>query len=469
MNSRSFLPPHMFSYFFPRNILPLIIVILAACMLPFMGCSGDRREIDTDAMSDLVKREFLHAWNGYKTYAWGYDALRPVSMTGRNWYDESLLMTPLDAFDTMMLMGLHEEAASAKQLVFERLSFDKDINVQVFEIVIRLLGGLISSYQIDGDPQWLELAVDLADRLLSVYDSPTGMPYVHVNLLSGESSSPVNNPAEIGTQILEFGMLSKLTGNPVYYETIKRAMITLFDRRSDIDLVGTTINVETGEWQDTQSHISGRIDSYYEYLLKAWLLFDDEDFKNMWDTHIAAINTYLADETESGLWYGWADMHTGERTHTWYGALDAFWPGVLALSGDLGRASALQESSFKIWNLHGIEAERIDYSTMEVISPGYPLRPEILESAYILYHYTQDPRYLEMGAVIVNDLIEHCRVEAGYTALQDVRTKKQADDMESFFLAETLKYAYLLFTPDALDFENIVFNTEAHPFRKTWD
>jgi hypothetical protein len=467
MNNRSSLL-HPFSRLISPKI-QLFLIILAAGVLPFTGCIEEKNDIDTVGMSNLVKQEFLHAWNGYKSYAWGYDALRPVSMKGRNWYDESLCMTPLDAFDTMMLMGLHEEAAEAKQLVFERLSFDKDITVQVFEIVIRLLGGLLSSYQIDGDPHWLALAVDLADRLLPAYDSPTGMPYVRVNLRTGEPSLPVNNPAEIGTQILEFGILSKLTGNPVYYETVKGSMTTLFNRRSGIDLVGTTINVETGEWQDTRSHISGRIDSYYEYLIKAWLLFGDEDFKEMWDTHIAAINTYLADETESGLWYGWADMHTGKRTYTWYGALDAFWPGVLALSGDLDRASALQGSSFKMWNLHGIEPERIDYRTMEVISPGYPLRPEILESAYILYHYTRDPRYQEMGTVIVNNLIEHCRVDAGYAALLDVRTKELADDMESFFLAETLKYAYLLFTPEALDFDTIIFNTEAHPLRKMWD
>ncbi len=452
-----------------RTIFPVIPFVLAACFLICTGCTSDGPEIDAETMSETVKREFLHAWNGYRTHAWGYDALLPLSMQGSNWYETSLLMTPLDAFDTMLLMGLDREAAEAKRIVFERLSFDHDIDVQVFEIVIRLLGGLLSAYQLDGDQRWLELAVDLADRLLPAFNSPTGMPYVRVNLQTGKPSSPVNNPAEIGTQILEFGTLSKLTGNQVYYDTVKKGMVALYNLRSGIDLVGTTINVETGEWQDTQSHLGGRIDSYYEYLYKAWLLFGDVDFKEMWDVHIEAINTYLADETGNGLWYGWADMHTGERTGTRYGALDAFWPGVLALSGDIDRAAALQESSFKMWNLHGIEPEQIDYKTMEVTSPGYPLRPEILESAYILYHYTRDPAYRHMGAAIVNDLIRHCRVNDGYTSIRDVRTMEKADYMESFFLAETLKYAYLLFAPEALDFESIVFNTEAHPLRNTWD
>ena len=172
-------------------------------------------------MAEAVRAEFLHAWNGYLQYARGMDALRPLSRTGRNWYDASLVMTPLDAFDTMLLMGLEEEAAEAKALILEGLSFDHDFPVQVFEVTIRLLGGLLTAYQMDGDPRFLELATDLADRLLPAFESATGMPYVRVNLRTGEKEWQVNNPAEIGTLMLEFGALSRITGNPVYYETAK--------------------------------------------------------------------------------------------------------------------------------------------------------------------------------------------------------------------------------------------------------
>ena len=61
-------------------------------------------------------------------------------------------MTPVDAYDTMLLMGLTDEAADAKRLILERLSFDQDVSVQVFEVTIRLLGGLLSAYEMDGDP-----------------------------------------------------------------------------------------------------------------------------------------------------------------------------------------------------------------------------------------------------------------------------------------------------------------------------
>ena len=431
---------------------------------------NQKNSSETSVTAEMVKAEFLHAWNGYKQYAWGHDALKPLSKTYHDWYGESLLMTPVDAFDTMILMGLTKEAAEAKQLIIEKLSFDKDLKVQNFEITIRLLGGLLSCYQLDGDERFLNLAEDLGNRLLPAFDSPTGMPYRYVHLQTGETSDHLNNPAEIGTFVLEFGTLSKLTNNPVYYDKAKNAIVQLYERRSKIGLVGIVINVETGEWVNKTSHIGGMIDSYYEYLLKAWLLFGDEDFKMMWQNSVTAINKYLADEMENGFWYGLADMNTGELTSTHFGALQAFFPAVLALGGDLKRAKDLQESCYKMWNLHGIEPDVIDYATMDVIYPSYFLRPEIIESAYYLYHYTKDPKYRKMGETFFHSLVKCCKVENGYAALENVITKEQSDAMESFFLAETLKYLYLLFAPEeTLNFDNIIFNTEAHPMKKIFN
>ena len=416
-----------------------------------------------------VRRAFLHAWSGYERYAWGHDELLPLSRGHRDWYPASFVMTPVDAFDTMLLMGLTAEAARAKALILDSLNFDRDFPVQVFEITIRLLGGLNSSYQMDGDPRFLALARDLGNRLLPAFGSPTGMPYRFVNLRTGAVSGPVSNPAEIGTLMLEFGTLSKLTGDPRYYDRAKRAVVALFGRRSRIGLVGSTIDVRTGAWVDTDSHISGGIDSYYEYLLKAWLLFRDPDFGRMWDSSIAAVNRYLPDERPTGLWYGHANMDTGERTLTHFGALDAFFAAVLAKSGDTVRAGRLMQSVYRMWTTFGIEPEELDYVTMRPVAAGYVLRPEAIESAYYLYRITGDQRYREMGRVMGDSLYRYCGAETGFTALRSVVTKERRDQMESFFLAETLKYAYLLFAPPgALDFDAVVFNTEAHPIRRTW-
>jgi ER degradation enhancer, mannosidase alpha-like 2 len=424
----------------------------------------------TDAeMADCVRQEFRHAWAGYKQHAWGHDALKPLSKSSQDWYGVPLLMTPVDALDTMILMGMNDEATTTREYIVKNLSFDRDIYVKNFEITIRLLGGLLSSYQLTGDQRLLNLADDLGARLLPAFNSPTGMPYVNVNLKTGAVRGEVTNPAEIGTLLIEFGTLSKLTAKPAYYEKAKRAVVELYNRRSRIGLVGSSINVKTGEWTNVTSHISGGIDSYYEYLLKASLLFDDKDCERMWKASIEAVNKYLADQAPTGFWYGQANMTTGARTGTTFGSLDAFFPGTLVLSGDVDRARKLEDSAYKMWTTFGVEPEEMNYLTMKITYDGYELRPEIIESAYYLHHFTKDPRYRDMGRMFFNSLTKYCRNDVAYAALSNIERKTQKDEMESFFFAETLKYLFLLYAPaDTLDLSKVVFNTEAHPIRRTW-
>ena len=464
------LPPHA------KKLLGVVLLLLL--LAPVAYPQRPNAKIDKPKLAAEVRAEFLHAWRGYKKYAWGHDDLKPLSKSYHDWYAQTLLMTPVDALDTMILMGLKDEATATKNYIIENLSFDKDISVQNFEVTIRLLGGLLSSYQLTNDRRLLALAQDLGNRLLPAFNSPTGMPYRFVNLKTGEVRDPESNPAETGTLLIEFGALSKLTGNPVFYDKAKRALVETYNRRSPIGLVGEKINVETGKWTNTDSHVSGAIDSYYEYLLKSWLLFGDNDCENMWLKSIAAVNKYLADEVhrtgsprrDRELWFGHADMNSGKRTATSFGALDAFFPAVLMQSGDLGGATRLQQSSMKMWKLHGIEPEEIDYRTMAVKHAGYPLRPEIVESTYYLYHYTGERQYLVMGEQLWRDFVKHCRTEAGYAALKSVVTKEKSDAMQSFLFAETFKYFYLLFAPPkTLVFELVIFNTEAHPiWRRGW-
>ncbi|HEY0049591.1 MAG TPA: glycoside hydrolase family 47 protein [Pyrinomonadaceae bacterium] len=452
-------------------VVVLLFAILFSAFAPVSAQpkSVKNPKVDKARLAREVKAEFLHAWNGYKQYAWGHDDLKPLSKGYKDWYAEPLLMSPVDALDTMIVMGFEREANKTREYIAANLSFDKDIYVKNFEITIRLLGGLLSSYQLTKDKRLLNLADDLGRRLLPAFDSPTGIPYMFVNLKTGKVRNAVTNPAEAGTLLVEFGTLSKLTGKPVYYEKAKKALVETYKRRSKINLVGQRINVETGEWTNTNSSISAEIDSYYEYLLKCWLLFGDEDCRKMWQEHIVAINKYLADETENGLWYGHADMNTGKRKATVYGALDAFFPAVLALSGDVERAKRLQDSSYKMWILHGIEPEEFNYKTMKVEGATYYLRPEIVESAYYLHQFTGDAKYLQMGERFFNDFRKYCRTEAGYATLKNVETKEKMDVMESFVFAETFKYYYLLFTsPKEFRLKNVVFNTEAHPIKKTW-
>src|SRR5262245_18420207 len=86
------------------------------------------------ATANQVKQEFLHAWNSYKQYAWGHDELKPLSKSYRDWYGVSFWMTPVDALDTMILMGMDDEAQKTRESIVQNLSFDKDIEVKNFEI-----------------------------------------------------------------------------------------------------------------------------------------------------------------------------------------------------------------------------------------------------------------------------------------------------------------------------------------------
>jgi ER degradation enhancer, mannosidase alpha-like 2 len=448
------------------KIVSLILIVsfvhISASAQTGRGLSDAEKKIMQVRVVDAAK----HAWKGYKTYAWGKDDLQPLTRTGKNWYKRSLLMTPIDSYDTFIMLGMKWEAAEAKKLIFDSLSFDADMDVQVFEIVIRLLGGLISAYELDGDTKFLALAEDLAERLLPCFNTPTGMPYRYINLRTGHPRDSINNPAEIGTLMLEFGQLSKITGDKKYYNAAKKAMMQVYNRRSKIGLVGLQINVMTGEWVNKESAIGAYIDSYYEYLYKGWRLFGDEDLKKAWDLHKASIQKYLIHRQDSGYFLRQVNMETGKETNTNYGALDAFYAGLLAYAGDLATAKNNQKANYYMWRRFNMEPESFNYKKDSILSAYYILRPENIESSYYLYRITKDVRYLTMGHRMVTDVLTHCKVDAGYASLKDVRTLEKANSMQSFFIAETLKYAYLLYSSDdALDLEKWVFNTEAHPFK----
>jgi mannosidase alpha-like ER degradation enhancer 2 len=444
---------------------PLILTALllaSTFSAPAQHLSEAAKKMQCDVIIDACR----HAWRGYMKDASGYDALMPISKKGQNWYSSSLLMTPVDAFDTFYLLKMNAEANEAKTMIFGGLSFKKDMDVQLFEVSIRFLGGLISSYELDGDPRFLDLARDLGKRLLPAFNSPTGMPYRFVNLQTGKTRDPLSNPAEIGTYLLEFGKLTQYTGDSVYYKTAKKASFEVFKRRSKIGLVGTVIDVNTGKWVNTESQIGARIDSYYEYLYKAWLLFGDPDCKAAWEASNDAIIKYLYVKTSKGAFFTRVDMNTGQVTQPLYGALDAFYAGILSLSGNLILAQNIQQGNTYMWVKFHIEPEEFNFRTDSITAPGYPLRPENMESCFYLYRATNDEQYLRMAKRMTDDILSKCRTTDGFAAIRDVRTMELEDSMESFFFAETLKYAYLIFAPEStLDLKKIVFTTEAHPFK----
>ena len=447
-----------------KHILTAVILFIS----PVVHAQNDARfsEEMKQEMCAKVKLATQHAWKGYKDYAWGADDLKPLTKTSKTWYKKSMLMTPVDAFDTFTLLGLKTEAKEAKDLILAKLDFNIDNEVQVFEITIRLLGGLITAYELDGDKKFLVLAKDLGNRLMPAFNSKTGMPYRYVHLQTGKTRDGINNPAEIGTLMMEFGKLSKITGDNKYYNAAKKAIMLVYKSRSVLDLVGEQIDVQTGKWVNSKSHIGAYIDSYYEYLYKSWLLFGDKDFKTAFDVHNAAIKKHLINKTENGWFMHQVDMNTGKIIGTTYGALEAFYAGLCAFSGDVETGRKIQEANYYMWTRFNIEPEEFNFIADTIISAYYILRPENLESAFYMYRLTGELKYLWQGKVMVESIFDHCKNDVGFASLKNVQTFEKSNSMESFFFGETLKYAYLIFAPETtLDFKKVVMTTEAHPFK----
>jgi mannosyl-oligosaccharide alpha-1,2-mannosidase len=221
-----------------------------------------------------IRAEFLHAWRCYQRFAWGHDEVHPLS----GGFDEFFVpghpigLSIIEALDTLYVMELDDDLATSVQWLKANLDFDIDGDFHVFEAIIRVVGGLLAGYLATHDKRLLDLTVDVTDRLLPAFtESPTGMPYQFVNFHTGAVSGTTPPLAEIGTNILEFGVLSRLTGDPKYFQAAKKAYRFAVAQRSSIDLMATNLNVETGEWADsTDQAPNPPVDSFYEYLWGGW-------------------------------------------------------------------------------------------------------------------------------------------------------------------------------------------------------
>ncbi|XP_057840091.2 alpha-mannosidase I MNS4 [Cryptomeria japonica] len=457
----------------------LLLALLVMLIRPLNG--GSVTPLEAKQLRDEVKQMFYHAFDGYMEHAFPRDELRPLSCTG----EDSLggyALTLIDSLDTLALFGDKERFSEAVNWLGKNVHFNKNKTVSVFETTIRVLGGLLSAHLIASDDatgmsvasydnELLHLSEDLARRMLPSFETPTGIPYGSVNLLYGvdENESKITSTAGGGTLTVEFGLLSRLVGDPVFEKVTKNAVRGLWAQRSEIDLVGAHINVFSGQWTQKDAGIGTSIDSFYEYLLKAYLLLGDEEYLFMFQEAYKAAMRYLYDDP----WYVEVNMNSAAVVWPLFNSLQAFWPGLQVLAGDVEPAVRTHKAFFSVWKQFGFTPEGFNLATFSV-QPGqrsYPLRPELIESTYWLYKATRDPMYLDVGRDIVASLQYSAWCPCGYCHIADVETHKQDDHMESFFLAETVKYLWLLFDL-AVGGENMVekgpyqyiFNTEGHLF-----
>eukprot|EP00051_Salpingoeca_urceolata_P022994 m.384968 g.384968 ORF g.384968 m.384968 type:complete len:794 (+) comp20050_c6_seq4:476-2857(+) len=445
-----------------------------------------------------VVEMFDHAYTSYMVHAFPADELMPLTCGGRvrgktksrGDIDDALgnfSLTLVDTLDTLVVLGNTTEFYRAVQLVVQQVKFDADFVVSTFETNIRVLGGLLSAHAVlldliersttqpnfaHDDPylrrykgELLTMAVDLGDRLLRAFDTKTGLPWSRINLKHGIDhvvrKNQVTCTACAGTMIMEFAALSRFSGDPKYEVAARRALEALWSRRGTHDLVGTTINITSGQWKHAESGVGAGIDSYYEYLLKAYVMLGEPTYLNVFNKHYSAIMRYL----KRGPYLVNIHMNRpASLSRRFMDALQTFWPGLQVLKGDLTPAIETHRMYYHLSEQYGFIPEGFT-ADFKVNWGNSPLRPEFVESTYFLYKATGDPFYLEVGKSIISSYQQLARVKCGFAAIKDVRHQTHEDKMDSFVLAETFKYLFLLFADAAdtpINMDDYIFTTEAH-------
>ncbi|XP_073432016.1 mannosyl-oligosaccharide 1,2-alpha-mannosidase IA-like [Dendrobates tinctorius] len=447
---------------------------------------------DVQQKRDKIKEMMKFAWDNYKQNAWGLNELKPIQKQGHssNLFGNIQGATIVDSLDTLFIMGMKDEFKDAKEWVRKNLEFNVNAEVSVFEVNIRFVGGLLAAYYLTGEEIFRRKAIELGEKLLPAFNTPTGVPFALLNMKSGIgrnwpwASGGSSILAEFGTLHLEFIHLSEVSGNPIFAEKVMNIRKVLSRLDKPQGLYPNYLNPSSGQWGQHHVSVGGLGDSFYEYLLKAWLMSDktDEDAKKLYYDAVQSIETHLIRKSSNGLTYI-AEWKGGLLEHK-MGHLTCFAGGMFALGADgapsdkTGHhielaaeiAKTCHESYDRTTMKLGPEAFRFDGGVEAIATRQnekyYILRPEVIETYMYMWRFTHDPKYRQWGWEAVQALEKYCRVEGGYSGIKDVyATHPNHDDVQqSFYLAETLKYLYLLFSEDdLLPLEHWVFNTEAHP------
>ncbi|KAG6813871.1 hypothetical protein H0H92_006278 [Tricholoma furcatifolium] len=482
------------------------------------------------ARAEKVKEAFVHAYEGYKAHAFPMDELVPVTGEGINNFNGwgVTLFDALDTMWIMGLNETFNDAldhvARSTFVSTDRLRF-----APFFETIIRYLGGMLSAYALSGQTILLTRADDLATKLLPAFNTTSGIPVFAVDTGTGQLRLGWNGDqalwAEALSNQLEFKYLAHLTGREEYFEKTERVMRLMYNPPPK-DIFPTIWDIKTGRPANDHFSVGAYADSAHEYLLKQWLLTDRSEPKTL-DLYLrsmnAVINNLMYLTPKRKLLYV-TDTRNSIPTHT-LEHLSCFLPGLLALGvhtlelseevrelhmwaaeglartcwatyadtntglgademamlpgewlkGDKG----LWITHLKKWDQNGRRGPPPGLGELKVTVHATPeereyqlkksmylLRPETLESFYILWRTTGNQIWRERGWTIFQSIEKYARTDYGYTSISKVDNiiPDYLNQMPSYFLAETLKYLYLLFTEDDLvPLDEWVFNTEAHP------
>ncbi|ORY57213.1 endoplasmic reticulum mannosyl-oligosaccharide 1,2-alpha-mannosidase [Pseudomassariella vexata] len=483
--------------------------------------SSERTEVLNERRLE-VKDAFSKSWNSYKRHAWMWDELTPVTGQAKDGFG-GWAASLVDSLDTLWIMGLKDEfyEATAAAMTIDWSKTDETA-CNFFETTIRHLGGLLSAYDLSKERAVLQKAIELGDMLYSAFDTPNRMPpfwldFEHAK--EGTLQPGVHDPsASVASSSLEFTRLAQLTGEDKYYDAIDRVTRLLDRTQSSTQLPGmwpTFLDMQTGNFDGIADFTLGALaDSLYEYLPKMHALLGglepvyEKMYREAMDTVIKNIlfRPMLPDQDDilfSGSSY--VSSTSGPQLNSEGQHLACFVGGMFGLGSKLfnipehleigeklARGCAWAYDSFptgigpeifgliscptldpcpwedEIWKVEGDRTLTKGFTHAR--DQRYLLRPEAIESIFLMYRMTGNQEYQEIAWKMFQSIKNSTETDLAFSAIAAVTETgetEKLDSMESFWMSETLKYFYLIFSsPELINLDDYVLNTEAHPFKR---
>lgn len=454
-----------------------------------------------DAVRDVAKK----SWDAYRIYAWGRDEVRPLSLRADDTF-AGWGATIVDSLDTLWIMGCHAEFYDAVRMVARiDWNKATSPSCSLFETTIRYLGGLLSAHDLSGSPILLAKALELGEMLLAAFDTPTHLPANILDFALAKAGALVASPREasavLGTLSLEFTRLSQLTGRPDFHSAIAPIPHHLLRTQPTTKLPGMwpvhlTLSPSFHALDSTFS-LGALSDSLYEYLPKTHALLSATDpiYETLYRSAADTIHAHLlfapmlppSPHGNPDILLPGTVLANGpggvidllpEIQH-----LACFAGGMFALGGrlfsnashvDVGArlargcawsydqfpAGLMPELSEVVpcpaphaepcaWNETrweeqggGQEEKGLRRPWVSVRDGGWRLRPEAVESLFVMWRVTGEREWVERAWVMWEAVVEAAGGEGGegFAMVEDVRVKggRRGDSMEVSFCPSSL-------------------------------
>ncbi|ORX95840.1 seven-hairpin glycosidase [Basidiobolus meristosporus CBS 931.73] len=446
-----------------------------------------------------IKSDMLSTWTVYFKNTFGQDEINPSTKEGRQSHN-GWGVTVVDSLDTLLVLSSQYDYIQAKQHI-KNMTFPDSSELSLFETTRRYAGGLLGAYDLMQDAIMIEKVNELGKILVQAFDSPSGIPYTTINLMS-RKATPTNSTegsllGEIGGIQIEFKRLAQVTGNRNFLEQSKNVISLIRQQPTRIPgLYPQSIDPSTGEFQSQVVSLEKRGHLFYDTLLKQFLFSLNmmDQYRDMYEQSMDSLHEHLIYRDAQGRTFLSSLDEDGSQMHTMNHEACAV-PGMLALGAhtlkrtkDLQVAQELMQTCIDMADATttGLPPSRIrwapehpsDTLTLEqrsqlhtlgfyLTEKEYQLWPEMTESLFLLYRVTSDRKYQEAGWKFYLALQKYCKAKYGFSGLTDTNDELSKDNrMESQFLAKTMKYLYLLFTPnDFLPIDEYLFTSGGHIIR----